>query len=99
MRGLFIADDIRGKATVIAREGKNLYAFYRGEQWLGAMEEEAAQEVEDAAAEPGERMKVEVVDFGSNIRTMNEAIQASNIKEFDQMRRLGQKGVQVQMAE
>ena len=40
LRGLFIADDIRGKATVIAREGANLYAFYRGKQWLGASGEQ-----------------------------------------------------------
>ncbi|MFC1715758.1 tetratricopeptide repeat protein [Candidatus Poribacteria bacterium] len=98
LRGLLIADDIRGKATVIARDGKDRYAFYRGERWLGAIEEEA-QEVAGIAIESGESVKVKVADFGTNIRMMNESIQVSNIEEFDQMRRLGQKGVQVQMAD
>jgi hypothetical protein len=30
---------------------------------------------------------------------MNQAIQGANVLQFDQMRRAGQKGVQVQMAE
>ncbi len=37
-RGLFIADNLRGKATVIAREGNSKYAFFRGTDWLGAAE-------------------------------------------------------------
>ncbi len=38
LRGVFVADGLRGKATVIAREGESRYAFYRGETWLGAPE-------------------------------------------------------------
>ena len=94
LRGLFIADDIRGKATVIAREGKNLYAFYRGKQWLGAPEKRGR-----------ERAKAQVqqerytADYRANIDVMNQAIQGANVLQFDQMRRGGQKGVQVQMAQ
>ena len=35
LRGIFIADDIQGTTTVIARQQPNLYAFYRGEKVLG----------------------------------------------------------------
>jgi hypothetical protein len=35
-RGLFVADGVAGLATVIAREGKDHYAFYRGSEHLGA---------------------------------------------------------------
>jgi hypothetical protein len=34
LRGLFIADDIRGTSTVIARASDNLYAFHRGKTVL-----------------------------------------------------------------
>ena len=35
-RGLFVADGIQGAATVIARQGANRYAFYRGSTQLGS---------------------------------------------------------------
>ncbi len=34
MRGIFIADNIQGTATVIVRGLENTYAFFRGEGWL-----------------------------------------------------------------
>ncbi len=34
MRGIFIADNIQGTATVIVRGIENVYAFFRGEGWL-----------------------------------------------------------------
>jgi tetratricopeptide (TPR) repeat protein len=35
LRGIFVADDIRGTSTVIAKSDKNRYAFYRGKTVLG----------------------------------------------------------------
>jgi tetratricopeptide (TPR) repeat protein len=92
LRGLFIADGIRGKVTVIARDGKNMYAFYRGVQWLG--------QPEDKAPEAGEPVRAlgKKADYRANIEVLNQAIQASNFMQFDQMRRGVQKGVQVQLA-
>ncbi len=37
LRGIFIADDIQGTSTVIAKREPNLYAFYRGEKVLGTV--------------------------------------------------------------
>jgi tetratricopeptide (TPR) repeat protein len=93
LRGLFIADGIRGKGTVIARDGKNRYAFYRGEQWLGAPEEE--RQMEQRLAPVQEKYEA---DYRANIKISNQAIQAANVMQFDQMRRSLQKGVQVQEA-
>jgi len=95
LRGLFIADDIRGKATVIARDGSNRYAFYRGDQWLGVRDEEWAQV---RGRERASERQVET-DYRANIKYMNQAIQADNFFLFDQMRRGTQKGVQVQQAQ
>ena len=35
LRGVFVADDIRGKAMIIARAGDGQYAFYRGSASIG----------------------------------------------------------------
>ena len=92
LRGLFIADNVRGIATVIARGGKNQYAFHRGVQRIGPAP--VRQQVDKPA--PIERYKA---DYRANIDVMNQAIQQQNFMEFDQMRRGGQKGVQVQAAQ
>ncbi len=91
LRGLFIADDVRGKATIIARDGKTRYAFYRGEKWLGAPE---------TARKAPQRRQVEKfkANYRANTELMNQAIQMDNVMLFDQMRRGVQKGVQVQQA-
>ena len=92
LRGIVIADNIRGNATVIARDEQARYAFYRGKQWLGAPEAEETQKV------PEEKAQREVF-YRENIKGMNRAIQQKGFGEFDKMRRGGQKGVQVQEAQ
>jgi uncharacterized protein YfaS (alpha-2-macroglobulin family)/TolA-binding protein len=91
LRGIFIADNIRGNATVIARDEQNRYAFYRGKQWLGAPEAGGAS----APAKKEQRKAY----YRENIEEMNKAIQQRGFAEFDRVRRGGQKGVQVQQAE
>jgi len=94
LRGLFIADDINGIATVIARENKDTYAFYRGKQWLGAPAGAGGgQQQLKYPVEPQQQ-----ADYRANIQLQNQAVQSNNFKEFDQMRRGVQKGVQVQKA-
>ena len=46
LRGIFIADGIRGIPTVIARDKSNRYAFYRGKDWVGPSEKEDYHEEE-----------------------------------------------------
>ena len=43
LRGIFVADDIRGKSTVIALAGDDQYAFYRGKLALGPQQPSASQ--------------------------------------------------------
>jgi hypothetical protein len=91
LRGLFIADGIRGAPTVIARDEQQRYAFYRGERWLGA------PEVGKASAPAKEQRRK--TDYRENIELMNQAIQQRGLAEFDQLRRGRQRGVQVQEAQ
>ena len=88
LRGIFVADAIRGEATVIARDADARYAFYRGDTWLGAPKEQPVQ-VRQQVRQGGS------MDYQRNLRESNDAIQSFNIGQFDQMRRSGQKGVKV----
>ena len=90
LRGIFTADNVRGKATVIAREGAARYAFYRGEKWLGPRPEQRPPAPgADRQAQP---------DYEQNLRLRNVEMQGLNVSAWDQMRRQVQKGVQVQQA-
>ena len=47
LRGVFVADGMRGKSTIIARDQINRYAFYRGTKWLGAPETESEESIKE----------------------------------------------------
>jgi tetratricopeptide (TPR) repeat protein len=82
LRGLFIADNIRGKSTVIAREGESRYAFFRGDAWLGASP--------NAPAAPPQEKLLRVqqqIDYQRNLEDMNGSIQVFNNDRFNQQRR------------
>ncbi len=94
LRGIFIADNLRGKATVIAREGESRYAFFRGNSWLGALENAPIPEPQQSqqADKPG-------VDYKDNLFKQNGAIQQlNNSKWNDQRRQAPNKGVKIEKA-
>jgi hypothetical protein len=90
LRGIFVADGLRGKATVIARVGESRYAFYRGQSWLGAPAERPAKAEAAAAAAPA--------DYLLNVKGANERIQQRNQQSFEKFRRQSAAGVEVQQA-
>jgi tetratricopeptide (TPR) repeat protein len=94
LRGIFIADNLRGKATVIAREGNSKYAFFRGTDWLGTPDN--APNPPPPAPEQQGKGKV---DYQGNLDEMNQKIQFKNNEIWNQQRRQApNKGVQIQMA-
>ena len=93
LRGIFIADGMRGKATIIARDAANRYAFHRGTEWLGAQEKAKRQQQDEQMRAPRRP-----TDYRMHLNRRNEAIQSSNVEAFDQMRRRTKGGVQVQKA-
>jgi len=93
LRGIYVADGVRGKATVIARQGDGRYAFYRGTTWLGAPEAQATPKRIQTTPSSGKP------DYYKNIRLQNFDIQRDNIKSYEQLRRGTNKGVQVQSAQ
>jgi tetratricopeptide (TPR) repeat protein len=94
LRGIFIADNLRGKATVIAREGDSKYAFFRGSNWLGAAENAPAQPAQQAA--PSEKP---AVDYKANLNHQNDSIQKFNNSKWNEQRRQApNKGVKIEKA-
>jgi len=91
LRGIFAADGLHGKPTVIAREGDTRYAFYRGEKWLGPQQGRPQPR-------PRPRPIVPHRDYESNLRQQIQQMQQSQYRAFDQMRRGRAKGVQVKAA-
>lgn len=93
LRGLFIADNLRGKVTVIARDGDSRYAFFRGAAWLGQPEHAPAQ----APAKPSKAQQQ--IDYQDNLFEQNGAIQRFNNDSFDKQRRQApNKGIKVEAA-
>ena len=93
LRGLFVADNVHGKATVIAREGESRYAFFRGETWLGAPLNAPAAPPRQAGPQ-GQR-----IEFQGNLDAQNGQIQEFNNARFNQQRRQApSKGVQTKQA-
>ncbi|MCY2987250.1 MAG: tetratricopeptide repeat protein, partial [Planctomycetota bacterium] len=92
LRGIFVADGLRGHTTVIARVGESRYAFYRGQGWLGVPKERPPQ---PAAAEAAPAAPA---DYLQNVKGANQRIQQSNRDDFEKFRRQAPAGVEVQQA-
>ena len=56
-RGVFVADAIKGKSTIIAQADTGRYAFFRGEEYLGPREaaQQAGQQEAGAPAAPSDQ--------------------------------------------
>ena len=89
LRGIFIADGLRGTATVIARDDENRYAFHRGTAWLSTPH---------GKAQPARQYlsRREPTDYRRHLERKNRAIQSKNVTIFDRLRRSARGGVQVQ---
>ena len=92
LRGIFIADGIHGRSTVIARSNENRYAFYRGTQSIGTQRGSKREQQQFVPAPQ------QSTDYRMNLKMRNKKIQSSNIEQFDRMRRSSRTGVQVQKA-
>ncbi len=95
-RGLFIADAIMGKATVIARAEESRYAFYRGTKDLGAAEraKQREQQKRKAPAPSGKKQ----LDYFDNINIMNSTIQQQRGQSFQKELNKTRKGIQAKQA-
>ncbi len=92
LRGLFSADDVQGKATIIARMDGNHYAFHRGTKSLSSPQRKGRDKGPAAVANPDQAF------FFSNVADFNGANNISRFKTLDKEIQTDRKGVQVQTA-
>ena len=106
LRGVFVADNVAGKVTVIARDKKNLYAFYRGETWLGSprtttnyneVDEYQQNQMPVQQMPNQQKLEKKSYDFRSNIETFNKSMQESNKQKLYKQMRRSEQGVQVDL--
>jgi tetratricopeptide (TPR) repeat protein len=93
LRGVFVADGLRGTVTVIARDEESRYAFHRGETWLGPRSARPAR-----GQQLGEQLEGVDFDYRDNLNSQNSIMQRSFNESWDRIRRSGRKGVQVDKA-
>jgi hypothetical protein len=95
LRGLFIADDIRGTSTVIAAGDTDRYAFYRGEIGLQGVRAEPSDAPADpfgtsAAAEPQQAAEMKSQSKGKavlrdNLFRQNRMFQQQQKGNYDEL--------------
>ncbi|RUL89070.1 tetratricopeptide repeat protein [Tautonia sociabilis] len=90
LRGVFVAEGVRGQVTAVARREGDQYAFYRGTSPVGAPEPPSAPAESPAStAEPS---------LEENLRLQNSANQLRQIERLQQRYQDTGKGVQVDKA-
>ncbi|MCP5021718.1 MAG: tetratricopeptide repeat protein [bacterium] len=90
LRGLFSADDVQGKATIIARMDGNHYAFHRGTKSLSSSKRKGRDKGPAAVANPDQAF------FFSNVAEFNGANNHFRFEILDKEIQADRKGVQVQ---
>jgi len=97
LRGVYIADDVSGYPTAIARDADGHFAFYRSEQVRLAMLAETKLTPPPAPAQQvPQRGKV---NYRSHLQTEQRDVQLHNEAQLQQMFQQQRKGVRVQEAE
>ncbi|NWK57223.1 hypothetical protein HW115_16490 [Verrucomicrobiaceae bacterium N1E253] len=93
LRGIWKAESIQGKPTVIARDPKGRYAFFRSQ--IDYQSSETEQSNDDAFAAPQKKQKV---DFKGNLIQGQLELNKKNYKSYNEFRRSKGKGVKVNKA-
>jgi TolA-binding protein len=98
LRGIFVAEGVRGQVTAVARAGKDQYAFHRGKTYVG----QPPQPAQTPAAAPGAPESAPALQQQSlyeNVRGLNESNRAIQLKRLeDRYKAEPGKGVQVDKA-
>jgi TolA-binding protein len=84
LRGVFVAESIRGLVTAVAKKGENQYAFYRGTTSLGPAASPPPGVTETAPAQPagGQPQMNQSLDF--NLKQQNAANSGRQIESLKQ---------------
>jgi hypothetical protein len=103
LRGVFVANDIRGTSTVIAQADGGRYAFFRGESYLGPQPQIANERARESQSEApadetpnsGKSGKGELLE---GLFKGNRDIQKRQGQYLDELYRNKEQGVKVEAA-
>ena len=99
LRGIFVADAIRGTSTIIARADEDRYAFYRGTRSLGNVAQPQTEgEPSDAAAAPEDMNGNGQQELLRNLIDTNGEIQGTNRGNYKSLLNNTIKGVKAKTA-
>lgn len=97
LRGIFVADAIRGTSTIIARADEDRYAFYRGTQSLGNVAQPQSER-EAIPSAPEDMNGNGQQDLLQNLFDTNGEIQGTNRGNYRTLLNNGTKGVKAKAA-
>jgi hypothetical protein len=83
LRGVFIADGLRGLVTAVARKGTAQYAFYRGTAFVGPPAQQAFRS-DGAAAQNAPAPATSEESLDANIKLQNESNNRQQILRLEQ---------------
>ena len=101
LRGVFIADAIRGTSTVIAKADKNRYAFYRGKTTLGSVptsNKPGQSRNSKSGSKSGQGKGGKKGDLLKNLREQNGKFNNDQRRQYKDLLRNKSKGVEAQKA-
>jgi hypothetical protein len=84
LRGIFVADAIRGTSTIIAKADANRYAFYRGKTSLGVVPN-APPAARAPAKQPAPQKGSGKDGLLKNLRQQNSIFNTDNRKQYKQL--------------
>jgi len=104
-RGVFEVAGIHGTSTVIVKQGDNRYAFHRGTTELGESQPPQLQQSAGGQVQPASmpttpatpksmRKMLDKGEYLKNIDESNQAVQKSQIQNWESKRRSNSKGVE-----
>ncbi len=91
-RGLYIADGVLGLSTVIARYDREHYAFFRGEQALGAPAQDKKKDLQF------QNKQLEAQDYFDNVIRFNDSNVQQRAQRLEENINASRKGVRVEQA-
>jgi tetratricopeptide (TPR) repeat protein len=83
LRGVSVAEGVRGQVTAVARKGSAQYAFYRGTGYVGAAPTPPAPS-SGASAAPALQQAAEAEALDKNLKDLNTSNQMRQIERLEQ---------------
>jgi hypothetical protein len=83
LRGVFVAEGVRGQVTAVARKGSNQYAFHRGTTFIGPPPAAPNAAGAQAAGQPQQPAPAQA-DLQQNVRGQNFSNQARQLQRLEE---------------